>query len=114
PDVHQNRPSCSFHLWQHPSGRLGMQDRGGAHSRSVTQQMSTLCVDTTGRPTWLEVQLGYDVTDPHAVSALFRADRGDVTWTFARDLLVRGLTHPVGEGDVHVWPSVDPGAGNVV
>jgi sporulation and cell division protein SsgA len=29
----------------------------------------------------------------------------EVEWVFARDLLRTGLTTPVGDGDVHVWPS---------
>ena len=30
-----------------------------------------------------------------------------MVWTFARDLLCRGLSHTVGEGDVHIWPGRD-------
>jgi hypothetical protein len=29
----------------------------------------------------------------------------EVEWVFARDLLRTGLASPVGDGDVHVWPS---------
>lgn len=50
----------------------------------------------------------YDLADPYAVQVSFQtsmADDGDVVpWTFARSLLNDGLTSPVGEGDVRVWP----------
>jgi len=31
-----------------------------------------------------------------------------VEWIFARDLLAAGLSGPAGEGDVRLWPSVEP------
>src|SRR4051794_1338770 len=53
--------------------------------------------------------LAYDTTDPYAVHVSFHTGSGDeddiVRWTFARQLLTDGVTHPVGEGDVQVWPS---------
>jgi hypothetical protein len=57
----------------------------------------------------------YDAGDPYAVEVAFHtgpADRdgGDVVeWTFARQLLTDGVTAPVGEGDVQVWPSSSSG-----
>lgn len=55
----------------------------------------------------------YDVSDPYAVQVGFHtgpADGGDVVeWTFARQLLTDGVTAPVGEGDVQVWPSSSGG-----
>ncbi|MFI0777315.1 SsgA family sporulation/cell division regulator [Streptomyces sp. NPDC021212] len=55
----------------------------------------------------LPVGLTYRVADPYAVEAAFRPDGpGEpVVWTFARDLLIEGLNHSAGEGDVIVWSS---------
>jgi hypothetical protein len=51
--------------------------------------------------------LTYSVTEPFAVSALFRTTDGDINWVFARQLLDEGLTESVGEGDVVIWPAHD-------
>lgn len=53
----------------------------------------------------IPVSLRYSAADPYAVRALFRGDGLEVEWVFARDLLLRGLTVPAGEGDVRVWPA---------
>ena len=53
----------------------------------------------------VKVDLTYHSRDPYAVRASFRTGSSSVEWVFARDLLRTGLTSPVGEGDVHVWPS---------
>lgn len=53
-------------------------------------------------------ELRYDPSDPYAVQVVFLTDSGRVVWVFARDLLLRGISEPVGEGDVQVFPSVDP------
>jgi len=48
----------------------------------------------------------YDHADPYAVRVAFHTGGPDVVeWTFARSLLTDGVTRPVGEGDVQVWPS---------
>ncbi len=53
--------------------------------------------------------LSYDAADPYAVTVAFHTGvngSGDVVqWTFARQLLTDGVTSPVGQGDVQVWPS---------
>lgn len=52
----------------------------------------------------------YDDADPYAVRVAFHTGNSDVVeWTFARALLTDGVTHPVGEGDVQVWPSHSAG-----
>jgi hypothetical protein len=56
----------------------------------------------------------FDVTDPYAVTVAFHtgpnSGSGDVVeWTFARQLLTDGVSAPVGEGDVQVWPSSSNG-----
>lgn len=83
-----------------------MQDRN-TFSGSMTQSVTMDCVDGTGQAMALEAELGYNPADPYAVSATFMTSGGDVIWTFARDLLIGGLTAPAGEGDVHVWPCLD-------
>jgi hypothetical protein len=52
----------------------------------------------------------YDHADAYAVRVAFHTGNADVVeWTFARALLTDGVTHPVGEGDVQVWPSHSAG-----
>ena len=57
----------------------------------------------------VQASLRYVPADPYAVHVLFHAggdaaDTPSVSWSFARDLLVAGLTEPAGIGDVRVWP----------
>ena len=66
-------------------------------------QLRLVVADADAVP--LPVSLRYCATDPYAVRAVFSGDGMEVEWVFARDLLRTGLTSPVGEGDVHVWPS---------
>lgn len=53
----------------------------------------------------LPVALRYRRADPFAVTVAFSGDDVSVEWVFARELLLTGLNHPCGDGDVHVWPS---------
>ena len=55
----------------------------------------------------LGVELSYDPADPFAVAAVFDTDGERIRWTFARELLRLGLFEPIGDGDVHLWPSTD-------
>lgn len=59
--------------------------------------------------------LRYDIADPYAIQVRFHTGSGhdddSVQWTFARQLLTDGVSGPVGEGDVRVWPS--DGAGGL-
>jgi hypothetical protein len=51
------------------------------------------------------VDVEYDVTDPYAVRFTFHLPGDEpVTWVFARELLVEGISRPAGEGDVHIHP----------
>lgn len=61
-----------------------------------------------------EAELRYDTTDPYAVAVAFATGGAEVVWVFARDLLIRGAHQPVGEGDVQVFPSIDPAGRAVV
>ena len=85
-----------------------------AFSDIVSQDVSMRCVGADGESMVLEATLRYDRRDPYAVSTTFRTEICEVVWTFARDLLSGGLTGPVGEGDVHVWPSFDAAGEGVV
>ncbi|QNN51596.1 SsgA family sporulation/cell division regulator [Nocardioides mesophilus] len=58
-------------------------------------------------PAVAEAELRYDRDDPYAVTLVFLEAGNDVVWLFGRDLLLQGVSEPAGEGDVHVFPSVD-------
>jgi hypothetical protein len=55
-------------------------------------------------PIRVDAHLRYDAGDPFAVSVSFDAGVNQIEWTFARDLLDKGLWEAVGDGDVKVWP----------
>ncbi len=76
-------------------------------SRSLAQQVSLQCLDARGRSVDLGAVLGYDPADPWAVELLFGRPGDTVRWLVGRDLLLTGLTDPIGEGDVLVSPSID-------
>ncbi|MEJ2579305.1 MAG: SsgA family sporulation/cell division regulator [Kineosporiaceae bacterium] len=66
-------------------------------------QLRLVVADADAVP--LPVSLRYSAMDPYAVRAVFSGDGMEVEWVFARDLLRSGLAAPIGDGDVHVWPS---------
>ena len=68
--------------------------------------------DETGSLVQSDALFSYDPSDPFAVTLTLKAFPRDVRWTFARDLLVDGLFEPAGEGDVVVFPFVDPETGS--
>jgi Streptomyces sporulation and cell division protein, SsgA len=76
-------------------------------SRSLTQPVALQCLDGRGRTVDLPAVLGYDPEDPWAVEVSFGRASGTVRWLVGRDLLLVGMTDPVGEGDVQLWPSID-------
>jgi hypothetical protein len=62
--------------------------------------------DGPDRP--VHASLSYSPRDPYAVRVAFHTGGTEIVeWTFARSLLSDGVTHPVGEGDVQVWPTDD-------
>jgi len=77
-----------------------------ARPDSVTSSLELRLV-VPGSPSLpVKAELTYDHADPYAVRVGFHTGANDVVeWTFARALLTDGVTHPVGEGDVQVWPS---------
>ncbi|MFF3001363.1 SsgA family sporulation/cell division regulator [Kitasatospora sp. NPDC057940] len=51
------------------------------------------------------VDLDYEPDDPYAVRFTFHLPGDEpVTWVFARELLLDGISRPSGEGDVHIHP----------
>jgi hypothetical protein len=81
---------------------------------AVTHGMTLELLDASGGATPLEAEFSYDPTDPYAVTAVFVTGQSSVRWTFGRDLLSQGLYEPSGDGDVHVWPCLDPDGRAVV
>jgi hypothetical protein len=74
----------------------------------VTAEFSLRLVVPGGSALPVLAGLRYELADPYAVHVSFRTGGSSdeaVEWTFARQLLTDGVTHPVGEGDVQVWPS---------
>ncbi|GAA3362487.1 hypothetical protein GCM10017744_053400 [Streptomyces antimycoticus] len=59
----------------------------------------------------IPVELSYDSSDPYAVEITFHLP-GDapVSWAFARELLLDGLSRPTGEGDVRIAPASPRGS----
>jgi hypothetical protein len=76
-------------------------------SPCLTQRVALQCLDGRGRTVDLPAVLGYDPEDPWAIEMRFGRGSGTVRWLVGRDLLLEGLTDPVGEGDVQLWPSID-------
>jgi hypothetical protein len=65
----------------------------------------------------LMARFSYSPEDPYAIHARFSVGQEKpIEWSFARDLLARGLEDRAGLGDVTIWPSAGPvaGAGRVV
>ena len=63
-----------------------------------------------------EVSTGfaYDPADPYAVWVTLPWIDGTHRWAVDRSMLSQGLTDPVGEGDVQLWPSTDETGSGVV
>ncbi len=79
---------------------------------SVSSEIQLRLVIPGANPLPVRAGLHYSVSDPYAVQVSFHTgyDTDAVEWTFARSLLTDGVSAPVGEGDVQVWPSTDGGA----
>jgi hypothetical protein len=60
-----------------------------------------------GTDTPITTRWSYQAHEPFALTVAFGTDRSRwVEWVFARDLLIDGLTHLAGEGDLSVQPGV--------
>ena len=90
------------------------------YPRSGCTARTTLHLVGPGSWTAVPAALVYDSVDPFAVRVRFgdggqdddddtsyddAEDDGGVEWLLSRDLLRDGLTSPVGEGDVRLWPA---------
>lgn len=76
----------------------------------VTTDLSLHLVVPGGASLPVSAGFRYDASDPYAVHVGFRTGGDEIVeWTFARQLIADGVTHPVGEGDVQVWPCSDEG-----
>ena len=84
-----------------------MNMSGGRHTLAdVTCDITVECTDERGIRHEIETVLGYRSSDPFAVAMTFATPEGDLVWTFGRDLLIRGVDGPAGDGDVHVSPAL--------
>jgi len=86
--------------------REGHRSAMSTRPDSVTAELELRLV-VPGSPSLpVLAEVAYEHSDPYAVRVGFHTGGSDVVeWTFARSLLTDGVTHPVGEGDVQVWPS---------
>jgi hypothetical protein len=77
---------------------------------TVTMQVDAHVVDSLGERHALIALMHYTDDDAFAVDTTFiapqRPNDPGVTWTFARELLSTARVEPVGEGDVHAWPTM--------
>lgn len=78
---------------------------------TVTTDLVVDLVVAGGPPLPVTSRFSYAQHDPYAITLRFLVE-GDqwITWTFARDLLEKGITSAVGEGDVQIWPGERDGA----
>jgi hypothetical protein len=78
---------------------------------TVRSELQVRLVVPGGTSLPVRAALSYDAQDPYAVTVAFHTgssgDSDVVEWTFARQLLTDGVSAPVGQGDVQVWPSTD-------
>jgi hypothetical protein len=82
--------------------------REQALSTVIEQAVEARLVAAAPRMLTIPASLHYDRQDPFAVRMSFPApatlEGVEVSWTFARDLLVQGVESAVGDGDVRVRP----------
>jgi hypothetical protein len=72
----------------------------------VSTDIELRLVVSDGPARAVRADLGYTPSDPYAVRVAFHTGSSEIVeWTFARSLLTDGVTHPVGDGDVQVWPA---------
>jgi hypothetical protein len=77
---------------------------------TVRAEIELRLVMTEGPDRSVNADVNYSPSDPYAIRVDFHTGSAEVVeWTFARSLLSDGVTHPVGDGDVHVWPAVKTG-----
>jgi hypothetical protein len=78
-------------------------------TKTVSSDVMLSLLEPSGARTPVAATATYSALDPYAVLLVFHVgDDQEVEWVFARDLLFEGLSKRVGEGDVQVWPDLDP------
>ena len=81
----------------------------------VSTEIELRLVVADGPDRSVHADLSYSHSDPYAVRVAFHTGGAEIVeWTFARSLLTDGVTHPVGDGDVQVWPASDTAASPTV
>jgi hypothetical protein len=76
----------------------------------VSTEIELRLVVADGPDRAVHADMSYSPADPYAVQVAFHTGAAEVVeWTFARSLLTDGVTHPVGDGDVQVWPASGSG-----
>jgi len=83
-------------------------------ARVLAQDLRLRCVDPLGVFRDVAAQFSYDPADPYAVWVTLPWIDDTHRWAMCRTLVARGLTDPVGEGDVQLWPSTDETGSGVV
>jgi hypothetical protein len=83
-------------------------------SRVLAQDLVLRCVEVRGGLREVRAGFAYDPVDPYAVRVTVPGEDRDLRWVMCRSLLCRGLTDPVGQGDVQLWPSTDRSGRGVV
>lgn len=77
-------------------------------STVIDQAVQARLIASTPPTRTVRARLRYASADPFAVHVVFppaaTLDGSEVSWTFARELLARGLLTPSGTGDVRIWP----------
>ncbi|MEU2116229.1 SsgA family sporulation/cell division regulator [Streptomyces sp. NPDC016459] len=77
-------------------------------SAVIEQAVEARMVASTPRMETVPATLRYDREDPYAVTMAFppvaTLEGVEVSWAFSRELLVQGVEHPAGDGDVRLRP----------
>ncbi|MFF5785911.1 SsgA family sporulation/cell division regulator [Streptomyces sp. NPDC012693] len=77
-------------------------------SAVIEQAVEARMVASTPRMETVPATLRYDREDPFAVTMAFpppaTLEGVEVSWAFARELLVQGVERPAGDGDVRLRP----------
>jgi hypothetical protein len=95
------------------SRSISCRERGAMSTTVETTVTMRLLGHPSDVGTPVSATFRYDVARPFAVETAFHLADVDVVWTYARDLLITGMTEHTGQGDVRVWP-VLPQAGSGV
>ena len=83
-------------------------------ARVLAQDLFLRCLDPNGTCRDIAATFSYDPADPYAVWVAIPWLDEQVRWGMCRNLVSRGLTDPVGEGDVQLWPSTNEAGRGIV